>query len=218
MTHNDIYTKFMIEYDKANITSSYPSLTKYEVAQLLNKAYLALIAQKVTGNNPRKAPFEIDTKAIADIQPLITTVKCDTSADDSFVQNELIYGFPNDMLYYVSSMLNDSVVKLGNHQVADNFKQSSTNYPWIKNPICYLEDNKFHCLVDPDILKNRSAKNFILTYIKEPAEFVSTTDSTKFELSDTMAEELINLAILFATEQVESPRLQTKTSLIPLES
>lgn len=48
MTHSDIYTKFMIEYDKANITSSYPSLTKYEIATILDKAYLALIAQKYT--------------------------------------------------------------------------------------------------------------------------------------------------------------------------
>ena len=55
MTHSDIYTKFMIEYDKANITSSYPSLTRYEVATILDKAYLALIAQKLTGNNQRKA-------------------------------------------------------------------------------------------------------------------------------------------------------------------
>lgn len=53
MTHSDIYTKYMIEYDKAMITSSYPSITKYEAATILDKAYLALIAQKVTGNNPR---------------------------------------------------------------------------------------------------------------------------------------------------------------------
>jgi len=51
--HKDIYTKYMIEYDKANITSSYPSFTPYEIATILNKAYLALIAQKVTGNNLR---------------------------------------------------------------------------------------------------------------------------------------------------------------------
>jgi hypothetical protein len=53
MTHADIYKKFMIEYDKANIASSYPSLTPYEVATILDKAYLALIARKMTGNNPR---------------------------------------------------------------------------------------------------------------------------------------------------------------------
>ena len=53
MTHKDIYTKFLIEYDKANVTSSYPHLTKYEVATILDKAYLALIARKMVGNNPR---------------------------------------------------------------------------------------------------------------------------------------------------------------------
>jgi hypothetical protein len=57
----------MIEYDKANITSSYPSLTKYEVATILDKAYLALMAQKYTGNNPRKSAFESDMKATEDL-------------------------------------------------------------------------------------------------------------------------------------------------------
>ena len=67
LTHKDIYVKFMIEYDKVNVTSSYPSLTEYEVATILDKAYNALIAQKVTGNNIRKAPFEADIKAISDL-------------------------------------------------------------------------------------------------------------------------------------------------------
>ena len=75
MTHKDIFTKFMIEYDKANVTSSYPSLTEYEIATFLDKAYMALIAQKVTGNNVRRAPFEADIKSISDLQPLVTTVR-----------------------------------------------------------------------------------------------------------------------------------------------
>ena len=67
MTHQDIYTKFMIEYDKANVTSSYPSLTEYEVATFLDKAYNALISQKVTGATTRGASFESDTKAVSDL-------------------------------------------------------------------------------------------------------------------------------------------------------
>jgi len=73
MTHKDIYTKFMIEYDKANVTSSYPSLTEYEVATVLDKAYHALIAQKVTGNNVRRVGLEGDLKSVSDIQALIVT-------------------------------------------------------------------------------------------------------------------------------------------------
>jgi len=75
MTHADIYEKFMIEYDKENVTTSYPSLTEYEIATLLDKAYLALIAQKFTGNNMRRVPFEGDEKAVEDLQPLVKTTE-----------------------------------------------------------------------------------------------------------------------------------------------
>jgi len=66
-----------------------------------------------------------------------------------------------------------------------------------------------------------------LTYVKRPKPFVgkddnttnfSTTPPTEFELSDTMAEELINLAIVMALETVESPRIQTKEQTRALES
>ena len=67
MTHGGLKTKYLIGYDKANITSSYPSLTDYEIATILDKAYLALIAEKVTGNNPRRQVFEGDVKAISDL-------------------------------------------------------------------------------------------------------------------------------------------------------
>nr|DAE31753.1 MAG TPA: hypothetical protein [virus sp. ctBM815] len=53
-----------------------------------------------------------------------------------------------------------------------------------------------------------------------PGNFESDYDftSTKFELSDSMAEELINLAIIMSTEIVESSRLTTKVNTRPLES
>ncbi len=82
MTHKDIYTKFMIEYDKAGATTSYPSLTEYEVATVLDKAYNALIAQKVTGNNYRRATFESDLKSIADLGPLTRSKSISMIDDD----------------------------------------------------------------------------------------------------------------------------------------
>jgi hypothetical protein len=44
------------------------------------------------------------------------------------------------------------------------------------------------------------------------------SDTAQFELSDTMAEELINLALAFALENVESPRLSTKLNTRSLEA
>lgn len=40
----------------------------------------------------------------------------------------------------------------------------------------------------------------------------------KFELSDSMAEELVSLAVLFALENVESSRLNAKVNTRGLES
>ena len=77
----------MIEYDKANVTSSYPSLTQTEIATILNKAYLALIGQKVTGNNVRQAAFESDSKAISDIQPLVITSNISSSGSHPSASN-----------------------------------------------------------------------------------------------------------------------------------
>ena len=47
---------------------------------------------------------------------------------------------------------------------------------------------------------------------------ITFSDTAEFELSDQMAEELINLAIVFALENVESPRLNTKLNTRGLEA
>lgn len=235
MTHKDIYTKFMIEYDKANITSSYPSLTRYEIATILDKAYLALIGQKVTGNNPRRIGFEADIKSIEDVRQLEINQLLKQSSDTNLVSNEVVFDIPQDFLYYITSLvtmkkyvpaldhtLHNSVhTQLLNHDLAQKFKNSDTNMPWIKQPITYLENNKIHMLFDSYKYEKEDVDSLCLVYIKSPAKFVDDTDKNsqvKFELNDSIAEELINLAIAFATEIVESPRLQTKLSTLQFES
>ena len=224
MTHNEIYTKFMIEYDKANVTSSYPSLTPIEIATILNKAYLALIAQKVTGNNPRQAAFESDSKAISDIQPLVVTATSNPSGQHPSATNSKQYNLPNEFLYYISGVVdlfgNKAPVTLLSHENAQKFKQTISNRPWIKNAVAYIEDNKIIVLYDNVDNMNHNAGDpgtFYITYIKQPGMFDRDFDGT-FELSDTMAEELISLAVTMALENVESTRLQTKAQMRGLEA
>jgi hypothetical protein len=264
MTYSDIYTKFLIEYDKQNITSSYPSLTVYEIGTILDKAYLALIAQKLTGNNPRRAPFEIDIKAIEDLRPLIKTTEPIPGDIDynTQVSNVTPYELSiPDYLYFVNAKIYTEIddrvgagkritkdpIRLVNHAQFDNFVASSSNIPWIKTPVGCLEGNHLLVATDPftgyidpqtdvDFGKKYPYDAYhggvIITYVKRPQPFILEDDSDafhghvvngqnvqyEFELNDSMAEELINLAIVMALETVESPRLQMKEQTRALES
>ncbi len=314
MTHKDIYTKFMIEYDKANVTSSYPSLTEYEVATVLDKAYNALIAQKVTGNNVRRSAVETDIKSISDLQPLLTHAHpvfqdFDASGEEVAV-NIATCSLPSDFLYFVqmyliqkvkgsdSTALNvneDAVytdpntdfehrypdfempqesvtaghiyeppaataaqnpmdtrkyrripVRLVPHQVAEKFFATSYNMPWIKVPVCYIEENKVNVVYDllnPPYISVGAAAHMV--FVKKPKTFVkdftkapflgnnpqgctnfecpnnNATDvknAYQFECNDTVAEELISLAVAFALENVESSRLNSKLNMRGLEA
>ena len=163
MTHKDIYTKFMIEYDKANVTSSYPSLTEYEVATLLDKAYLALIAQKLTGNNQRRMPFEGDNKAIADIAPLITHKELELFTDGHEPAINIIqYKLPKDFLYYVSSALNQKMIP------------TNPNGDRLLEPEVYdPADIKFEAEDDDSWVKHSDV------YYGVNSSFDTTSDSTK---------------------------------------
>lgn len=223
MTYKDIHKKYMIEYDKENVTSSYPSLTTYEIATILDKAYLALIAQKLTGNQQR-VPFEGDIKAIEDVRNLIASKKISKSNTTLPIDNAVIYKLSGILYFLTALVLIDGklvTTNLVNHEIAKNFMHTATNRPWIKNSVCYIEGDNLIVLYDDYSHKN--VGDLQLTYIKQPDKFVDhiigkTFDDTQFALNDTMVEELISLAIIMSLETVESPRLQTKLNTKALES
>ena len=180
----------MIEYDKANVTSSYPSLTEYEVATILDKAYLALIARKLTGNNTRRVPFEYDTKAIEDLRPLVVSNTAASTTATTMADNELAFKLPTDMLYYLEGQASyndvqnpadekshsNEIITLVDHRTAQKFRSTNTNMPWIKQPVSFLQDDDVYVLYDT--YKHRNPFNMLVTYIKKPASFVANLGSS----------------------------------------
>lgn len=239
MTYNDIYKNFLIEYDKADVSSSYPSLTNEEIAAILNKAMYALIAQKVTGNNPRKVALDMDSKAMSDIAPLIKYFDTNhlTSGDsESLVtaNNELLFKFGNTGTprYLLDGIIkyNDSdkeVVNLTTSLISDKFKETIHNKPWIKQPIMYIQssnsndgDEVIHVFVDSrHIDKENLNPQLYIRGVYMPSEFEVNQNSNEiFLLSDTVCEELINLAVIFACRNVQDPRLTTVVQTKSLEA
>lgn len=233
MTHADIYEKFMIEYDKENVTTSYPSLTEYEIATLLDKAYLALIAQKFTGNNMRRVPFDGDEKAVEDLQPLVQEGAIQFRNNNKNALDFIFCEFDkNEVMYIIHAVVSDNK---GNFEPAKQiqskymykFTRTLNNKPWSRSAIYCVQGNKI-ILIKGQIVDYAAnggiSIKLIYTYIKYPQKFadknkkLSQQTDIDFELSDSMAEELINLALVMSTEIVESPRLQTKAQLRGLES
>lgn len=234
MTHADIYEKFMIEYDKENVTTSYPSLTEYEIATLLDKAYLALIAQKFTGNNMRRVPFEGDEKVVEDLQPLVKTTEF---VSINNIGNGLLSVSLSGAVMFVISVLfdngyadtenNEPSLIIGKQiQSKDLYKfiQTVGNRPWSKYVMYCIQNGKI-IAAKPSVGNIRyNIYKCKYTYISIPIKFtdknkpISEQSDIQFELSDSMAEELVNLALIMSTEVVESPRMQTKLELKGLES
>lgn len=241
MTYNDIYKNFLIEYDKADVSSSYPSLTNEEIAAILNKAMYALIAQKVTGNNPRKIALDMDSKAMADIAPLIRTwgfTQSTASSGTAKNEFEYVYNSDNDILpaYILGGTIEYSdttreTVQLLTSVIADKFKETAHNKPWIKEPIMYVQRTsettseasespiRIHVLID----SRKGEITDIDLYIRGimmPTDFAKqeNQDTTQFPLSDTVCEELINLAVIFACRNVQDPRLATVVQTKSLEA
>ena len=239
MTYNDIYKNFLIEYDKADVSSSYPSLTNEEIAAILNKAMYALIAQKVIGNNPRKVVLDMDSKAMSDIAPLIKYFDTNylvSSNSESLVtaNNELLFKFGDTGTprYLLDGIIeyNDSnkeVVNLTTSLISDKFKETIHNKPWIKQPIMYIQssnsndgDKVIHVLVDSrHIDKENLNPQLYIRGVYMPSEFTVNQNSGEiFLLSDTVCEELINLAVIFACRNVQDPRLTTVVQTKSLEA
>ena len=234
MTYKDVYNKFMIEYDKADISSSYPSLTIYEVATLLDKATLALIAQKVTGNNPRQTAMDIDMKSISDLQSIVVNKQVDFETnygDEMGISNlHILNPHLDDLLYPIHIVVNGDytkIIKFIPSIYADKFYKTQNNHPWIKSPVAYMSRDSIYVLhsdEDSDFF-DQQILTWPMLYIKKPDKFTTNLmDKTgkkqeqEFPLSDNMCEELINLAIIFACRNVGDPRISTEIQTKSLES
>ena len=270
MTYNDIYKNFLIEYDKADVSSSYPSLTNEEIAAILNKAMYALIAQKVTGNNPRKVALDMDSKAMSDISPLIDTwilTQSTNNTDSSIANNEFVYVYDDGVIppvYILGGKITytdkqketdksesskntnkyEETVQLLTSVIADKFKETVHNKPWIKEPIMYVqrenttskensgndaskEDNEnitskegtcIHILVDSSRSKMTNSSLYIRGIMMPTSFAQQKTNTEEFPLSNTVCEELINLAVIFACRNVQDPRLATVVQTKSLEA
>lgn len=230
MTRNELHTAFKVEMDKNSVNMAYggcPAFIDSEIDYWINKGYYNLLMQKFTGGTSNEVKFEGDVKRIADFDRLIKTDKNvsltkDNATNCAYLSNLLNRNNDNrGRMFYVSSVLswgdNKATVKLLDHTQIKNFIKTYNNNPWIENPVGVIEDNSLKIYYDPISMESDSY-SIDLTYIKHPVLINDLTSELEIsELPDQTWYEVINRAVQMALENVESQRVQTKTSLINSE-
>lgn len=223
VTLGQAHNKFMIELDKRPISAA-PSFLQDEIDYFINKAYLALIHRKFTGNNPIQTGFEQSSKRLADLQPLVTyRSNSEDWAASIYSSNGLLNTgiITDEVLIPVSCQINaGNGVSLPTititHADIDKFQVSEINNPWIPVPAVLFEDRGIHIFVqEEDVQKYLNyEETLILTFIKKPTVFDSLSAggmNATFEVN--WVDEIISLAVDYALDNIEAQRVQTHPNL-----
>lgn len=219
MDTRGLHQHFKVEYDKANVITSYPSVLPEEIDVFLNKAYLMILNQKFTGNNYRKIAFEGDIKRISDLQKLVVTSTITTHTDVSHASNAIAFDLNelDNYLYYVTSTIKldgvkNSIVILTSHAIEQNVKETDINKPWLPKPVAEIENDKLIVYYDP--IKHMTIADDVaiaITYIKKPFTIdITSNPDAIIEVEDSVALEIVDLAVFLALENIESQRTETK--------
>jgi len=68
-------------------------------------------------------------------------------------------------------------VRLVSHDVAQKFFSTYYNIPWVKEPVCYIENNSMYIVYDP--IDVPTIPNISLSYITKPHTFVKDLNDLK---------------------------------------
>lgn len=216
MTLSELHTAFKLEIDKSNSLDN-PSFEPEEIDYWLNKAYLALVNQKMFGNNPRGEGFDASQKREDDLKSLIVTAVT-YPASYSGLTNGVSIAISTDLpdyLYFISSRLYLGGYSYVNYNIShnekDKFIETSVNIPWIKNPVVYIEGDNVIVLYDRynAVLNSVTPDLLEVTYLKTPEELTIATPSQEPVISAHVHPEIAALAAFLALENISSPRVQT---------
>lgn len=224
MTREQLHIAFKIAMDKNSQSVAFggcPAFLPNEIDYWLNLALYQEINTKFTGNNATKVAFEGSTKRTHDLENLIRTDRYVTATKEAGVNRCYIANlFSDDRMFFIDATFNfedkKANVTLVSHTVAQRFKKTHDNNPWIETPVGVIEDNTLYIYYD-DISMNSNTYSVDITYVKYPTKVEDLPEAGMTEIPEYMQHEVVNRAVELALEDIESRRVQTKTQLNQLD-
>ncbi len=191
--------------------------------------------KKFSGNNQLQLPFEAGYKRITDLQNLVNLKL--VIGDPIFRQDSNYIEFQgavdNNMLvvigiklFYKLGQSIESIqivdnVQIVSNEIAKRFNTTRVNIPWIDNPICTITDNNVRVYIDP--IEHRQAFvgatnwDLEIQYVNQPTtiDYQSVEDINDYP--DSVWQEVINLAVSKALDNIESSRVQVQPVITQAE-
>lgn len=223
MTRDQLHIAFKIAMDKNSSSVAFggcPAFLPEEIDYWLNQGLYQEINTKFSGNNATKIAFEGSVKRTHDLERLIRTDKVSATKDTTTNRCYVTNLYNGSRMFFIDAVLNFNGkcanVKLVNHDVAQKFRKTHDNNPWIEIPVCVIEDNTLYVYYD-DI--DMQATDYVvdITYVKTPTKIEDLPTTGMDEIPEYMQYEVVNRAVELALEDVESRRVQTKSQLNQLD-
>lgn len=212
-----MHLEFQQRLDKID-SQALPDLLPEEVDSILNRATLRFCKLRYGQNNRFQAPFEQIQKRTDDLLTLVVTDEQDPVAEDALEQGVyriILDALPSNYMFYLRGRVEVTDPECGTEWMSlyisqqddlEKLKVDPFNEPTFTDPLGYFEDGFLKVIPGPEVVVNKAR----ITHLRTPvAVNITSTPKVSSDLPEHTHDEVVELAVKIAIEEIESPRSQT---------
>ena len=211
-------------------SKNYPNLEPEEIDLVLNQAQEAFVKQRYGYNNTKKEAFEQTQKRIEDLYTLIKSVRLTplTNTSENINDYSVFVQLPTDHWITIQELTNITYLDCNSNSSTEDVYtkpiQHNDYSKLISNPFGQPTDEKVLRLMTQqgvELLHSSTStiSEYKIRYIKEPVRIDNVTiPNVDCELSNHTHQEIVNIAISIALENIEAQRIKTYIQVVENKS
>lgn len=226
MTISEFHIEFKIGLDKVD-SLNLPNFLEEEIDVLLNQAQERYVKQRYGLTNTKRQSFEETQKRTEDLKKLVTNeVITPTANSTDNIDDNAVFCTLNGQHWFIIQerarvSFNDAKGDTQNkvvpvrpiqHNDFNKIMLDPFNKPDETEVLRIMSDNKAELISSTGV----TITEYLLRYIRKPVA-MSLTNGTTCELSDHTHQEILQMSIDIALENIEAKRLQTFKTILNTE-
>jgi hypothetical protein len=223
MTISEAHIAFKIGLDKID-SLNYPDILPEEIDFLLNQAQDRFVKQRYGKTNTKREAFEETQKRTEDLKTIVKTAHISPSAlsIDNISNTARFYILPVEHRYIIQEQVDISytdchgttttkkvLVRPIQHDDYDKILYDPFNIPNDVKVLRLMAEGQVELIAGTGY----TLGSYFLRYLKAPNR-VSITTNISFELPEDVHQEIVDIAVDLALENIESKRTQTFNKII----